>query len=366
MVHADEKPSTPPAELDAEETQSSDQSFRGQLYWILPIVIATLAVTLWLLLNPRWGGEVAAIVVIPINVAAVLVPLLLSFSAKGESARRTRRAKKLKVATAFTMAALLLSGGIYWATGEPDPKNYLSGVVKIGVQLEDYPGWNVSGDGKRKGFDIALAEALAEHFGFTAEYVPISHKERTDRLVAEKNDDIKLVIANFSITPEREEKIDFAGPYFVDTQGFFTWNSADRLEDIPPGKVCVPSDTTAQERLTKLGWKPAPEPSLAMCVQRLRNQADPTLAVSTDAAILQAYAAKNNIPVPAPISLGLERYGVGIPNNRPKLCKELNKAIEDFLLYQWDTAFRDHLPGLSPDGRRPTSLPECKSPGLWG
>ena len=134
MVHADEKPSTPPAELDAEETQSSDQSFRGQLYWILPIVIATLAVTLWLLLNPRWGGEVAAIVVIPINVAAVLVPLLLSFSAKGESARRTRRAKKLKVATAFTMAALLLSGGIYWATGEPAPKNYLSGAAERGGQ----------------------------------------------------------------------------------------------------------------------------------------------------------------------------------------------------------------------------------------
>ena len=74
MVHADEKPSTPPAELDAEETQSSDQSFRGQLYWILPIVIATLSVTLWLLLNPRWGGEVAAIVTAAMEVGGRVEP----------------------------------------------------------------------------------------------------------------------------------------------------------------------------------------------------------------------------------------------------------------------------------------------------
>lgn len=342
--------------------------FREELYWLLPIIIATFAVTSWLLLNPRWGADIAAIIVIPINVAAVLTPLLFGYSARGGDLLNWRRSgsRKLKVAIAFTMIALIFSSTVYWLTREPNPREYLSGTVRIGVTAEDYPGWNASENNKRKGFDVALAESLAEYFGFTPEYVPISRKDRIEDLATGK-DDIKLVIDNFSITPEREGQIDFAGPYFVDSQGFFTWNSAGNLEDIPPGKVCVPSDTTAQDRLVKYyGWQPTPEPSLAKCVERLLDRNDPTLAVSTDSAILQAYAQRRGIQAPAPIQLGLEKYGVGIPNNRPRLCEEVNKAIEDFILYKWDSAFRENLQGLSPDNRRPVSIPECKSPAFWG
>jgi ABC-type amino acid transport substrate-binding protein len=350
------------------ESPPHNSSLRGQLYWVAPIVIATLAVTLLLLLNPKWGGDVAAIIVIPINVAAVLIPVLIRYGVRGvdPSTSNPSRARKLRVAIAFTTAALLVSGSIYWFTRESDPRDYLSGTVKIGVSVEDYPGFNAAESGKRQGFNVALIDHLAEYFGFEVEYVTLTRKERIDRLDQDRDDAVKLVVASFSITPERDELIDFAGPYFIDTQGFFTWNNVSKLEDIPPGKVCTPNETTAYKRLTELGWQPDPAPSLAMCVERLLNQKDPTLAVSTDSSILQAYAARKGISPPAPIELGLEKYGIGIPNNRPKLCKELNKAIEEFLLYKWDRAFQDHLPELSPGNRRPVSLPECKTPSFFG
>jgi hypothetical protein len=38
----------------------------------------------------------------------------------------------------------------------------------------------------------------------------------------EKQKRVKLVVVNFSMTAKRAEKIDFAGPYFVDTQAFLS------------------------------------------------------------------------------------------------------------------------------------------------
>ncbi|MFI0451710.1 substrate-binding periplasmic protein [Actinomadura sp. 6N118] len=335
----------------------------GHLYWLLPTILATAALTLWLLLNPKWGADVAAIVVIPLNVAAVIVPILIRASEQGALIPSRRR--MLRFAILFTALAFAASVGVYLYTREPDPRDYLSGTVKVGVNLEDYPGWSTMRNNTRVGFDIALVEFLASHFKFTPEYIPLSLSERLGQLRGSRKGDVKLVVANFSMTPDREQSIDFAGPYFLDTQKFFTWDPVKRLEDIPPEKVCVPNGTTGHERLEKLGWKPIYEPSLAKCLNKFLSKADPDMAVSTDAAILEANAKAKGIDPPGSLSLGVEKYGIGIPNNRPKLCKKLNEAIEEFVLRQWDITFRAHLNGLSPDNRRPTSPAECKSPASF-
>jgi glutamate transport system substrate-binding protein len=340
---------------------------KNQLYWLLPIVGATLGVTLILILNPRWGGEMAAIVAIPINLAAALIPLLihLGIIKTASPGQNHNKRLKLRVAGIFTVASLIASGGIYWVIKEPDPFDFLSGTVRIGVPIEDIPGWDEAIDGKRQGFDIQLMQALQEHFHFTPDYVPV---DRDGKITHLQSGDVKLVVSTFSITEGRKRKIGFAGPYFIDRQGFFTTSGRDKLEDIPPGKVCVPKGSTAQEKLTLLGWRPTPEDSLARCVQRFLDGSDPTLAVSTDAAILIPYAARKGIRAPAPIDMGLEKYGVGTPRNMPRLCKEINKVIEDFLNYQWERAFDNTLAPLSlpKESRRPIRVDECDSPGFFG
>jgi ABC-type amino acid transport substrate-binding protein len=337
-------------------------SVRGELYWILPIVLATMSITVWLLINPKWGGDVAAIIVIPLNVAAVLVPLLMGYSARGVDARKLSRSKarKLKIAVAFTSAALVLMGGTYWVNLEEDPREYLSGTVRIGVVNEDYPGWNAIKGGRREGFDVALAEFLSGEFSFKIEYVSLpSRSDRLSALLPDAKISADLVIANFSITPEREEKIDFAGPYFIDNQGFYTYQSdKEKIEDIRPDEVCVAKGTTAHQRLKDLGWQPKESASLAMCIQNLLTRSD-TNAVSTDTSILEAYAKARGMATPSPIEIGQERYGVGIPNGRPKLCAELNKAIDKFLSDRWLSKFEEHLDGVSNRGEH---IPETTAP----
>ncbi|MEU4762466.1 GNAT family N-acetyltransferase [Actinosynnema sp. NPDC023794] len=103
-----------------------------------------MSLTVWLLANPQWGGDVAAIVVIPINVAAVLVPLMMTYGARearNDPDNRTRM-RRLKIALAFTSAALLVVSLVYWFSREEDPHDYLSGVLRVGVLKESYPGWN--------------------------------------------------------------------------------------------------------------------------------------------------------------------------------------------------------------------------------
>lgn len=347
-------------------------SLRGQLYWILPITLATMSLTVWLLANPQWGGDVAAIVVIPINVAAVLVPLMMTYGARearNDPGNRTRM-RRLKIALAFTSAALLVVSLVYWFSREEDPHDYLSGVLRVGVLKESYPGWNnVRTDGSREGFDVALTEFIAKRYRAVERIEYVELTERDDRIRALTDDfpggPVHLVIANFSITPEREKEIDFAGPYYYDQQGFFTWQKISNLEEIPPGEVCTASGTTGNARLTELGWQPASERSLVACMRQFLENPDSGRAVSTDVSILQAFAEDRKQDSQAPwqdvstVGIGQESYGVGIPNNRPRLCEELNRTITEFINDHWAVEFDKHLKGVA---KKDEHIPKTTSP----
>ncbi|MFD4669555.1 transporter substrate-binding domain-containing protein [Lentzea sp. NPDC058450] len=362
------------------ESAANSFSIRGQLYWILPITLATMSITVWLLTNPQWGGDVAAIVVIPINVAAVLVPLMMAYGANGTGARRANplRMRRLKMAVAFTLSTLLVITGVYLVNREGDPLDYLKGTLRVGVIKEEYAGWNkLRTDGSREGFDAALVDYLKTRYPAITEIKYVELNERDERISAlEGSRRADIVISNFSITPAREERIDFAGPYYYDKQGFFTWGGELVLEDVTVGEVCTASGITGNARLTELGWQPTSERSLAKCMQQFLDNPNSTKTVSTDTSILQAYAKdrKNrdnpNSPstwqIPNGIELGQEKYGIGIPNNRPRLCEELNKAITDFLNGRWGHEFDKHLAGVDKkDDHMPKTTDTCKQPSFF-
>lgn len=352
-------------------------SLQGQLYWILPITMSTTALVVWLLANPQWGADVAAIIAIPINVAAVLVPLMLAYGARGSRGARNRvRSRRLRVAVAFTVAALLGVSVVSWLSREQDPRDYLSGLLRVGVLAESYPGWNSeAADNTREGFDIALVEFIAGRYSKVEriEYVELTSREDRVRALTDDFDGgpVHFVVANFSITPEREELVDFAGPYYYDKQGFFTWRKATNLEEIAPGEVCTASGTTGNDRLTDLGWQPSAEPSLLACMRQFVENPNSDRTVSTDVSILQAFAEHRDADKRAAwrdassIEIGQESYGVGIPNNRPKLCEELNLAITEFINNHWSVEFDRHLKGVqNKDDHLPKSTIPCRNTGF--
>jgi len=88
---------------------------------------------------------------------------------------------------------------------------YLSGEVAIGIN-GILPGWSKSSSpNQASGFDVALIEYLRKKYDFTPKYDNLRPWEREGAL---ENGRVKLVVANYSMTPERDQSVDFAGPYF--------------------------------------------------------------------------------------------------------------------------------------------------------
>ena len=85
-----------------------------------------------------------------------------------------------------------------------------SGKIRIAVFSDKAPFGYVDKDGKYQGYDVYFAEQLAKDLGVKPEYTSVDPAARVDVLTSNKVD---LVLANFTVTEERKEKVDFAKPY---------------------------------------------------------------------------------------------------------------------------------------------------------
>ncbi|HEX7387363.1 MAG TPA: transporter substrate-binding domain-containing protein [Castellaniella sp.] len=85
-----------------------------------------------------------------------------------------------------------------------------AGVIKIGVDITAPPYGMLDKDAKATGFDVDSARSLAKSLGVKLDIVPVTGPTRVQFLLTKKVD---LVMASFSITPEREKVIDFSKPY---------------------------------------------------------------------------------------------------------------------------------------------------------
>lgn len=85
-----------------------------------------------------------------------------------------------------------------------------SGVVKIAVFSDKAPFGYVDAEGNYAGYDVYFAERIAKDLGVKVEYTSVDPAARVDVLASNKVD---ITLANFTVTDERKEKVDFAKPY---------------------------------------------------------------------------------------------------------------------------------------------------------
>lgn len=124
------------------------------------------------------------------------------------------------------------------------------GTVRIGVFSDKSPFGYVDANGEFAGYDIEYGNRIAEDLGVNLEYVPVEAASRVEFLDTNKVD---IILANFTVTPEREEKVDFANPYMKVSLGAVTPDSAP-ITDVAglEGKnVIVVKGTTAEAYLEK-------------------------------------------------------------------------------------------------------------------
>ena len=126
-----------------------------------------------------------------------------------------------------------------------------AGTVNIGVFSDKSPFGYVDENGTYQGYDVYLAERLGKDLGVKINYVSTEAASRIEYL---KTGKVDIVLANFTVTPERAEEVDFALPYMNVALGVVSHDERvikDLSEVKADDQVIVISGTTAETYLEK-------------------------------------------------------------------------------------------------------------------
>ncbi len=124
-----------------------------------------------------------------------------------------------------------------------------SGTINIGVFSDKNPFGYVDENGEYQGYDVYFANRIGEDLGVEINYVSTEAANRVEYLETGKVD---IILANFTVTAERAEKVDFALPYMNVALGVVSPDSRviTDLSEIGEGEpVIVISGTTAETYL---------------------------------------------------------------------------------------------------------------------
>lgn len=167
--------------------------------------------------------------------------------------------KKKHLLGLFTVLAALLvfasacgkssSSSSSSASNDAVAKIKKAGVIKIAVfgDLQPY-GW-INKSGKRVGYDLELARQIAKDLGVKAKFVQVNANGRVDALKAGKVD---MVLANFTVTDDRKQVVDFADPYMKVSVGVVSKKSSPvtKVSQLKGKSVIVTKGTTAEQYFT--------------------------------------------------------------------------------------------------------------------
>ncbi len=198
-----------------------------------------------------------------------------------------------------------------------------SGTINIGVFSDKNPFGYVDENGEYQGYDVYFAKRIGEDLGVAVNYVSTEAANRVEYLETGKVD---IILANFTVTTERAEKVDFALPYMNVALGVVSPESRvirDLSEIGADDQVIVISGTTAEDYLIKNN----PEIKL----QKYDTYANAKTALENGNAVAWA---NDNTEVIA-FALENEGYEVGIPSlgSQDTIAPAVSKGNETLL--QW-------------------------------
>lgn len=126
-----------------------------------------------------------------------------------------------------------------------------SGTINIGVFSDKSPFGYVDENGEYQGYDVYFGNRIGEDLGVKINYVSTEAANRIEYLQTGKVD---IILANFTVTEERAQEVDFALPYMNVALGVVSPDSAviTSLDEIgADDEVIVISGTTAETYLEK-------------------------------------------------------------------------------------------------------------------
>jgi glutamate transport system substrate-binding protein len=238
----------------------------------------------------------------------------------------------LSLLTLLTLLALLAGCG---AAGD----GVLSAdTVRVAVRV-DLPGIGARGhSGAIEGYDVDVARYLVGKLGKKSVFVPVTAADREKVLTSGRAD---MVLATFSITQDRKERVLFAGPYQLSYQDILVRRGEDRIKnvrDLAGRSICEVKGSNAGQRVVeerKVAARLVPFDSYGPCMAQLRSgKVD---AVTTNDVILAGLAAAEGSGLRlVNAQFNEQRTGVGMRLGDVEGCEAVNRAIT--AMYQDGTA----------------------------
>ncbi|MEU0388105.1 glutamate ABC transporter substrate-binding protein [Streptomyces chartreusis] len=224
------------------------------------------------------------------------------------------------------------------------------GKIKIGIKY-DQPGLGLKEpDGSFSGFDVDVATYVAKELGYEPNQIEWVETKSADRENALSRGDVKMIAATYSITDERKQKVDFAGPYLLAHQDLLVKKDSDitKATDLNEKKLCsVAGSTSAQNVKDDF----APKAQLdqrggySECLAALQSGA--VDALTTDDSILAGYAAQEQYKGQfklAGLKLSNENYGIGVKKGDKATLDKINTALEKMVSDgSWEKAVKDNF-----------------------
>ena len=120
-----------------------------------------------------------------------------------------------------------------------------AGTVRLGVFTDKAPFGSVDSDGNYVGYDIEYGERIAKDLGVEIEWVPVDASARVEYLQSDKVD---VILANFTVTDERAEQVDFADPYLQVSLGVASPVGSEITDEsqLADANIIVVKGTTAE------------------------------------------------------------------------------------------------------------------------
>jgi polar amino acid transport system substrate-binding protein len=237
------------------------------------------------------------------------------------------------------------------APPEPEMKTYV-----IGIDGYCPPFTYIDTEGEAAGFDVEAAKWIAHVEGFNVEFIPVVWG---DIIPALERGDIDMIYSGFTITPEREQVVDFTYPYWKLNQGvavredsditmanIFTGNAVIGILNASSGEVWL------QKNLENYEQRVADNSiviynSFPMLMIALQNR-------GCDAAIMDEVSFASYLPGKPLKQIGIietgEEYGIAVRKGDTELRQMMNSGIAKLQTSEkWQELIDKYIVSATPD-----------------
>ena len=240
---------------------------------------------------------------------------------------------KKKLLSIVTLCALLFVTGCNKKEQNIDTLDKILQRNKIifGVKYDTKPFGYINEKQELQGYDIDLAKYIAKSILGDENKAQFKQVTSSSRILALNSDQIDMIIATMTITPQRMQVIDFSNPYYIAGQAILVPknSSIKSLSDLNGKRVIIVFGSTAENNLriiapeaNIIGFKTYTSGYSAL----KQGRAD---AMTSDDTILTVFANADSSLKLLPKRYTKEPYGIGFKKgkNSERLESKVNSIL---------------------------------------